>query len=97
MDKREFLLDLYEIELYKKSLYEDGIGTNQPSAFIILRTSSSKISSNKKGMCLKGVENSANLIIRLFTSNLSNASPHAGHFKVDSLTGFPQFIHLNIL
>ena len=29
-DKKEFLLDLYEIELHKKSLYEDGIGTNQP-------------------------------------------------------------------
>ena len=30
MDKKEFLLDLYEIELHKKSLYEDGIGTNTP-------------------------------------------------------------------
>jgi len=30
MHKTEYLLDLYEIELYKKSLYEDGIGTNQP-------------------------------------------------------------------
>jgi len=29
-DKKEFLLDLYEIELHKKSLYEDGIGTNIP-------------------------------------------------------------------
>ena len=29
-DKKEFLLDLYEIELYKKSIYEDGIGTYQP-------------------------------------------------------------------
>ena len=28
MDKKEYLLDLYEIELYKKSLYENGIGTN---------------------------------------------------------------------
>lgn len=28
LDMKEFLLDLYEIELYKKSLYEDGIGTN---------------------------------------------------------------------
>ena len=30
MDKTEYLLDLYEIELHKKSLYENGIGTNQP-------------------------------------------------------------------
>ena len=30
MDIKEYILDLYEIELYKKSLYEDGIGTNQP-------------------------------------------------------------------
>ena len=30
MDKREYLLDLYEIELHKKSLYENGIGTNIP-------------------------------------------------------------------
>ena len=30
MDKKEYLLDLYEIELHKKSLYEDGIGTNTP-------------------------------------------------------------------
>lgn len=30
MDKKDFLLDLYEIEMYKKSIYEDGIGTNQP-------------------------------------------------------------------
>lgn len=29
MDKKEYLLDLYEIELYKKTLYENGIGTNQ--------------------------------------------------------------------
>lgn len=32
MDKKEYLLDLYEIELYKKSLYEDGIGTNLPKS-----------------------------------------------------------------
>lgn len=30
MDKKEYLCDLYEIELYKKTIYEDGIGTNQP-------------------------------------------------------------------
>lgn len=30
MHKKEYLLDLYEIELYKKSLYENGIGTNIP-------------------------------------------------------------------
>ena len=30
MDIKEYILDLYEIELHKKSLYEDGIGTNQP-------------------------------------------------------------------
>ena len=30
MNKKEYLLDLYEIELYKKSLYENGIGTNIP-------------------------------------------------------------------
>ena len=30
MHKREYLLDLYEIELHKKSLYENGIGTNMP-------------------------------------------------------------------
>ena len=30
MHKREYLLDLYEIELHKKSLYENGIGTNVP-------------------------------------------------------------------
>lgn len=30
MNKKEYLLDLYEIELHKKSLYEDGIGTNIP-------------------------------------------------------------------
>ena len=30
MDKKEYLLDLYEIELYKKTLYENGIGTNIP-------------------------------------------------------------------
>lgn len=29
MDKKDYLLDLYEIELYKKTIYEDGIGTNQ--------------------------------------------------------------------
>ena len=28
--KKDYLLDLYEIELHKKSLYEDGIGTNIP-------------------------------------------------------------------
>lgn len=27
---KEYLLDLYEIELYKKSLYESVIGTNIP-------------------------------------------------------------------
>ena len=30
MHKKEYLLDLYEIELHKKSLYENGIGTNNP-------------------------------------------------------------------
>ena len=30
MDIKEYLLDLYEIELYKKSIYEDGIGTSIP-------------------------------------------------------------------
>lgn len=30
MYKKEYLLDLYEIELHKKSLYENGIGTNIP-------------------------------------------------------------------
>lgn len=30
MNTKDYLLDLYEIELYKKSLYEDGIGTNTP-------------------------------------------------------------------
>ena len=30
MNKTDFLLDLYEIELHKKSLYEDGFGTNSP-------------------------------------------------------------------
>ena len=30
MEIKEYILDLYEIELHKKSLYEDGIGTNQP-------------------------------------------------------------------
>lgn len=30
MDKKEYLLDLYETELYKKTIYEDGIGTNIP-------------------------------------------------------------------
>lgn len=30
MNTKDYLLDLYEIELYKKSLYENGIGTNQP-------------------------------------------------------------------
>ena len=30
MDIKEYLLDLYEIELHKKSLYENGIGTNTP-------------------------------------------------------------------
>ena len=30
MNTKEYILDLYEIELHKKSLYEDGIGTNQP-------------------------------------------------------------------
>ena len=30
MHKKEYLLDLYEIELYKKSIFEDGIDTNQP-------------------------------------------------------------------
>lgn len=30
MNKTDFLLDLYEIELHKKSLYEDGVGTNSP-------------------------------------------------------------------
>lgn len=30
MDKKEYLLDLYEIELHKKSLYEKEIGTNIP-------------------------------------------------------------------
>ena len=30
MNKTEYLLDLYEIELHKKSLYENGIGTNIP-------------------------------------------------------------------
>ncbi len=29
MNKTEYLLDLYEIELYKKTIYEDGLGTNQ--------------------------------------------------------------------
>ncbi len=28
--KKEYLLDLYEIELHKKSLYEDGVGANSP-------------------------------------------------------------------
>ena len=32
MNKTEYLLDLYEIELHKKSLYENGIGTNLPKA-----------------------------------------------------------------
>ena len=30
MNKKDYILDLYEIELYKKTIYEDGIGTNQP-------------------------------------------------------------------
>ena len=30
MTTKDYLLDLYEIELYKKSIYEDGIGTNIP-------------------------------------------------------------------
>ena len=30
METKEYLLDLYEVELYKKSLYENGIGTNIP-------------------------------------------------------------------
>jgi len=30
LNKKEYLLDLYEIELYKKTLYENGIGTNIP-------------------------------------------------------------------
>ena len=30
MDIKEYLLDLYEIELHKKSLYENGIETNIP-------------------------------------------------------------------
>lgn len=30
MGIKEYLLDLYEIELYKKSIYEDGIDTNRP-------------------------------------------------------------------
>ena len=30
LDTKEYLLDLCEIELYKKSIYEDGIGTNIP-------------------------------------------------------------------
>lgn len=30
MNTKDYILDLYEIELYKKSIYEDGIGTNQP-------------------------------------------------------------------
>lgn len=30
MYKKEYLLDLYEIELHKKSLYEKEIGTNMP-------------------------------------------------------------------
>ena len=32
IDMKEFLLDLYEIELYKKSLYENRIGTNIPKS-----------------------------------------------------------------
>ena len=32
MDTKEYILDLYEIELYKKSIYEDGIGTNIPKS-----------------------------------------------------------------
>ena len=32
LDTKEYLLDLYEIELYKKSIYEDGIGTNIPKS-----------------------------------------------------------------
>ena len=27
---KEYLLDLYDVELHKKSLYENGIGTNIP-------------------------------------------------------------------
>ncbi len=30
MNKKDYVLDLYEIEFYKKSIYEDGVGTNQP-------------------------------------------------------------------
>jgi len=30
MDKKEFLLDLYELELYKKSLYEEDYNSNTP-------------------------------------------------------------------
>lgn len=30
MGIKEYLLDLYEIELYKKSIYENVIGTNIP-------------------------------------------------------------------
>ena len=32
MNTKDYLLDLYEIELHKKSLYEDGIGTNTPKS-----------------------------------------------------------------
>ena len=32
IDMKEFLLDLYEVELYKKSHYENGIGTNIPQS-----------------------------------------------------------------
>ena len=30
MDKKDFLLDLYELELYKKSLYEENLKSNTP-------------------------------------------------------------------
>lgn len=30
MNKKDYVLDLYEIEFYKKSIYEDGVGTNSP-------------------------------------------------------------------
>lgn len=30
MDKKEFLLDLYELEIYKKSLYEEEFKSNTP-------------------------------------------------------------------
>jgi len=30
MDKKEVLLDLYELELYKKSLYEEDYNSNTP-------------------------------------------------------------------